>query len=298
MQINLRQLECFEAVMKTGAMTRAADALGISQPAVSSLIRNLERQLGFALFERHKGQLRPTSEAEHLYVEVAQTLGGLQRIKEVSRQVRQKNFGTVTVASYPGIAIDFLPTIVSEFIANRDNVRFRLLARSSYLVREMIPFSQFDLGILEGPLDQASTGCQRLRFECFCVLSERHPLAKHKTLTPKHLDGVPFATLYQEHMTYGQIASAFADVGADLNVVAETQYFASCCALVLQGECVSIVHPVTSYFYRGKGLVERRFSPPIIYELYLVFPPERPHSTVVVEFADLVRRRLEVFSLE
>lgn len=296
MRINFRQLECFQAVMKTGAMTRAADALGISQPAVSSLIRNFERELGFVLFDRHKGQLRPTAEAEHLYTEVAQTLGGFQRITEVARQVRQKNFGTVTVASYPGIAIDFLPTVVSEFLTTRSNVRFRLLARSSHLVRGMIPFSQFDLGILEGPLDQTAAGSQRLRFECNCVLSESHPLAKHKTLTPKHLDGVPFATLYQEHMTYGQVVAAFADAGANLNIVAETQYFASCCALALLGECVSIVHPVTSHFYRDRGLVERRFSPPIAYELFLVFPPERPRSVVVVEFAELLRRRLEVFA--
>lgn len=296
MRINFRQLECFQAVMKTGAMTRAADALGISQPAVSSLIRNFERELGFVLFDRHKGQLRPTAEAEHLYTEVAQTLGGFQRITEVARQVRQKNFGTVTVASYPGIAIDFLPTVVSEFLTTRSNVRFRLLARSSHLVRGMIPFSQFDLGILEGPLDQTAAGSQRLRFECNCVLSESHPLAKHKTLTPKHLDGVPFATLYQEHMTYGQVVAAFADAGANLNIVAETQYFASCCALALLGECVSIVHPVTSHFYRDRGLVERRFSPPIAYELFLVFPPERPRSVVVVEFAELLRRRLEAFA--
>ena len=296
MRINFRQLECFQAVMKAGAMTRAADALGISQPAVSSLIRNFERELGFVLFDRHKGQLRPTPEAEHLYTEVAQTLGGFQRITEVARQVRQKNFGTVTVASYPGIAIDFLPTVVSEFLTTRSNVRFRLLARSSYLVREMIPFSQFDLGILEGPLDRVAAGSQRLRFECHCVLSESHPLAKHKTLTPKHLDGVPFATLYQEHMTYGQVAAAFAEAGANLNIVAETQYFASCCALALLGDCVSIVHPVTSHFYRDRGLVERRFSPPIAYELFLVFPPERPRSVVVVEFAELLKRRLEVFA--
>ena len=154
------------------------------------------------------------------------------------------------------------------------------------------PFSQFDLGILEGPVDQTGAGIQRLEFECSCVLSEHHPLASHEILTPEHLDGVPFASLYQGHMTYGQIASAFKDAGAHWNVIAEAQYFASCCSFASLGECVSIVHPVTAYFYRDRGLVERRFQPPIVYELYLVLPPQRPRSVVVLEFVDLLKRRI------
>jgi DNA-binding transcriptional LysR family regulator len=253
--------------MKTGAMTRAASLMGISQPAVTSLIRNLERELGFVLFERQKGRLLPTPEAEHLYAEVQETLGGFQRISEVARQIREKDFGTIVIATYPGIAIDFLPMLASEFLAERPNVRFRVLSRSSYVVRDMIPFSQFDIGVLEGPLDQQRAGSERLEFECCCVLSERHPLACHDVLTPQLLDGVPFVSLYREHMTYGQIASSFKAAGSHWNVVAETQYFATCCAFAAHGPCVSIAHPVTAHFYRNRGVAIRKFRPAIVYEL-------------------------------
>ena len=281
--------------MTTGAMTRAAAVLGISQPAVTSLIRNLEREIGFALFNRQKGRLTPTPEAEHLYTEVLQALGGFQRISEVARHIRDKNFGTIVVATYPGIAIDFLPTVVSEFLAQRANVRFRLLSRSSYVVRDMIPLSQFDIGVLEGPIDLRAAQAERFVFRCCCVLSDRHPLAAHAVLTPQLLSGDPFVSLYREHMTYGQIAHSFKAAGSHWNVVAETQYFASCCAFAALGDHVSIVHPITAQYHRDRGLAVREFTPAITYELTLVFPPRRPRALVVVEFAELLRHRIAAF---
>lgn len=52
MRINFRQIEAFRAVLSTGTMTAAADLMGITQPAISRLIRDLEAEIGIALFER------------------------------------------------------------------------------------------------------------------------------------------------------------------------------------------------------------------------------------------------------
>ena len=62
--MKFRQMECFRELMVAGTVTAAAKALGISQPSASSLITNLERELGFALFKRTKGRLVPTPEAQ------------------------------------------------------------------------------------------------------------------------------------------------------------------------------------------------------------------------------------------
>ena len=60
--MNFRQIEAFEAVMKTGSMTLAGKLLFITQPAVSRLIIELEQELGFKLFERKKNKLVRTDE--------------------------------------------------------------------------------------------------------------------------------------------------------------------------------------------------------------------------------------------
>ncbi len=68
--LNPRQLEAFRAVMLSGGVTPAAELIGVSQPAVSRLIHDLQRALGLRLFERHGARLLPTGEAHSLYREV------------------------------------------------------------------------------------------------------------------------------------------------------------------------------------------------------------------------------------
>ncbi|WP_154582145.1 LysR family transcriptional regulator, partial [Bordetella pertussis] len=81
--MRLRHIEIFEAIRRTGSLTEAAAALHISQPAASKLLAHAEAQLGFKLFERVKGRLVATREAEILAPEVArlnQDLGSVRRL--------------------------------------------------------------------------------------------------------------------------------------------------------------------------------------------------------------------------
>ncbi|HEV7414691.1 MAG TPA: LysR family transcriptional regulator, partial [Tianweitania sediminis] len=61
--MNVRQLEAFQATMETGSVSRAAECLGVSQPAVSKLLRAFSDSCGFGLFVRSGGRLVPTQEA-------------------------------------------------------------------------------------------------------------------------------------------------------------------------------------------------------------------------------------------
>jgi len=68
--MRLRHIELFHAIYTTGSITNAAKMLHISQPSVSKVLTHAELQLGFHLFERIKGKLIPTKEAEILFGEV------------------------------------------------------------------------------------------------------------------------------------------------------------------------------------------------------------------------------------
>ena len=67
MRLNLRQVEAFQAVFQTNSMTAAADLMGVTQPAISRLIRDLEAEIELRLFERSRGGLLATPEAVALY---------------------------------------------------------------------------------------------------------------------------------------------------------------------------------------------------------------------------------------
>jgi len=294
--MNVRQLECFRAVVDAGTVTRAAARLGLSQPAVSNMVASLEHEIGFALFERVNGRLRPTPEATALYEDVSRTLGSLDRARQTARAIRDRTRGSLVVASYPGLALDFLPRVVAEFLTDRPEVRVNLYSRSAHVLHELIPAQGFDVGIADLPVNRDGVHIEPFSMDCVCVLPATHPLARHAVLTPALLSGVPFAALFKEHALHHRIASAFAAANAPWNLIAETRFFASCCAFAGYGAAVSIVDPITAAEYTSRGVVARGFAPRISYEIGLLFPSDRVRPILVDDFVSLLKRHLAPFT--
>ena len=113
--INHRQLEAFRAVMEAGTVTVAAERLYITQPAVSRLIQDLESALALTLFERRRGRLAPTVEAQALYEEVERSFSGLDKIAQAAADIRSLSRGTLRIAAMPALALGFLPRTIKKF---------------------------------------------------------------------------------------------------------------------------------------------------------------------------------------
>ena len=129
--MDIRQLKCFDAVLTTGAMTRAADLLGLAQPTVSITIAQLEREIGFTLFKRSKGKLEPTPEAYSFHEAAQQALDSVARVSQVAREIHRLNAGEVSILCYPGIAWRFMPELINAFRTDREDIQIKLISRSS-----------------------------------------------------------------------------------------------------------------------------------------------------------------------
>jgi len=88
MHIKLRHLEVFNALFEAGSVSRAAERLNLSQPAVSIALSNLEDQTGFRLFHRDRGFFAPTNEALLLRDEVQQGITALARVDKRAEEIR------------------------------------------------------------------------------------------------------------------------------------------------------------------------------------------------------------------
>ena len=86
--MNLRQCEVFRAVMTASSITEAADRLGITQPAVSKMLAQIERDPGFPLFLREHRRLVPTPEAQALFKEVERAFLGLEHLTRFARDLK------------------------------------------------------------------------------------------------------------------------------------------------------------------------------------------------------------------
>src|SRR3546814_21185733 len=83
--MDLRQLQVFHTVMETRSASRAARLLGVSQPAVSTLLKRIEARLGNGLFARERNRLEPTPEAVLLIAHASPALENLRKVRSVGK---------------------------------------------------------------------------------------------------------------------------------------------------------------------------------------------------------------------
>jgi len=114
LNLTLKQLRYFEALARHRHFGRAAEACAISQPALSMQIKELEEQLGAALFERGPRQLRLTAFGEEVAGRAREILRAVGEIGELALAARQRMIGRLRLGIIPTVAPYLLPAIVAE----------------------------------------------------------------------------------------------------------------------------------------------------------------------------------------
>jgi DNA-binding transcriptional LysR family regulator len=290
--MDVRLLEAFRAVVDHRSVTAAATAMGVTQPAVSTQIARLEETIGFALFERSGGRLKPTPEGLLFYAEATRVLGEVDRLETTTVQIREGQAGRLTIASHPWAAISLLPKLVSEFLAQRPGVSVRLISRHSDVVSQLLPSESFDIGIAELPIDETTVKLTRFQMRCVVILPPRHALTSRKLLTPELLSGLPMVAPARSLQLPPKLISAFTSAGAQLNAVVEADFIASLCGLVASGTGWSLVDPLSAEGFSSLGLVARPFEPAILYEVGVFHRSDREPSMLAASFLEMLERKL------
>jgi DNA-binding transcriptional LysR family regulator len=290
--MDVRLLEAFRAVVDHRSVTSAAVAMGVTQPAVSAQIARLEQELGFSLFDRSNGRLKPTSEGMLFYAEASKALTGIDRLAQAAEQIRTAQVGRLVIASHPSAAISLLPGLVSAFLAERPGVLVRLLSRNSDVISRLLPIESYDIGIAELPIDETAVRVTRHRMRCVAILPTNHALSGRKTLSPGLLSGHPVVAASRTLQTAMRVRKAFADAGADWSPVAEAEFFASVCGLVASGAGWSIVDPLSARTFGHLGLKVRPFEPAIHYEIASFHAREREPSILAQSFLAMLSDKL------
>lgn len=169
--MNLRQCEIFRAVMTTSSITEAADRLGITQPAVSKMLAQTERDLGFPLFLRERRRLVPTPEAQALFKEVERAFLGLEHLTRFARDLKGLRQGHLVLGAPYAAAAGWLPGVVAGFLRQHPGLSLSLRTMNSLSVAQSLAAGHLDLGLVQ--FEVPAPGVQReclLPVEAVCVL--------------------------------------------------------------------------------------------------------------------------------
>ena len=295
--VNSRHIEIFHHVITVGTVSRAAELLRISQPSASKAIMELEREIGFALFERVKGRMVPTAEGQLLHREVEASFVGMSRLKAAAARIRDFGAGQVRFACLSAHSTTLAPVAFARFRTHHPDIAVTMQTHMSSVVRDLVISGEFDFGLAADEIDLSGVEARPfLRSRAMVGLPPGHPLCDHDVVQAGDLNGFDFVALAPEDTTRKEADAHFSACGSAPRIVFETPYSSTVCAMIAAGVGAGIVNPLTAEIFRDQQVVLRRFEPAIHFRTLLLTSPHARPSRVVGACIDAFKEVAQSFA--
>ncbi|MDB5820189.1 MAG: LysR family transcriptional regulator [Rhizobacter sp.] len=291
MSLNLRQIEVFRAVMITGSISGASQLLFVSQPAISRLLSHTEGRVGFALFERIKGRLYATPEAKKLFREVEHVYGGVQRVNELARDLKENREGILNIVSSPSVGQMVIPQAVAGFRALHPGVKVTFQYMGYAPLVERVLNHQADIAVTILPVDHPNLDVSPLgsgRLVCICPYD--HPLSRRATLSVADLLPYPLVS-YDRGTAFGKMVDAlFEAAGETVRAAVEVGSPQNACSLVQAGAGIALVDEFSVRSWPANQLVVRQVQGTPVLQARLVHLRFEPMSQLSQSFVRVLRQ--------
>lgn len=279
----MRQVEAFRAVMMSGGITAAAAMLNISQPSVSRLIADLERAVGFRLFDRRGARVHPTAQAQALFEAVRRSYTGLDLLEQAARRIRAHPVGTVRIAALAAIAMSILPAVIQRFRILYPDIKITVESMGQRAIEEHVFLGQADLGVgVDIPPREGIRSTAIARAEYVCILPAGHHLSARDKLTMADLAGEEFiGPMHEADALWNGIDNAIETAGIPVSRRLETQHSQILYAFVEAGLGVAIAEPFSAPLFHRLGVAVRPIAPPVHLDFALLEPDIGPTPEIV-----------------
>jgi DNA-binding transcriptional LysR family regulator len=146
--MNLNQLKAFHAVAKTGAFSKAAEELFVTEPAVFIQVRSLERYLGFKLLDKFGKDLRPTEVGRMLFEYAEKIFGLVEDAGKAIKELQALKSGELRVGSSKALAQYLMPLVVPSFQGFYPKIKVLLSEGNSEDLVKGVLSHQFELAMV------------------------------------------------------------------------------------------------------------------------------------------------------
>ena len=243
--IRLRQLQALRYVLSSRTMTAASELFGVTQPAMSRLIMQLEDEVGCKLLKRDRGRVRLTEEGERFYEKAEQVLLAMRELTSLSATLRHNPKGEVRIVSIYGLVSNLIPTAIAAFSADHPKIRITIDVLNRSRLEEVINERQFDIALATLPVKSpASMTIDTLgALPAICILPKGHPLSRKKVINAEDLAKYPFISARRETILRQRVDEVFERLSISRQLQFEAHNTEVMCQLVGAGFGISVVHP-------------------------------------------------------
>ena len=244
--MELRHLRYFVVVAEEQNVTRAAERLHVSQPPLSRQIRDLEQELGVALFQRTAKSLALTEAGKIFLIEARAVMLQAEKAVQTVRAVAKGERGRLRVGYAPSLTVELLPKALREFERECPGVRVTLYDLTSEECEQRLIAGKLDIALTVRPSlgNMRKLSFERLKsYPICCAVASTHPLAAKRLLKLAQLRQERFIVLSQdEYPEYQEwIRDLFRSVGFEPMMGYECDSVTGILAAVEAGRGIAIV---------------------------------------------------------
>jgi DNA-binding transcriptional LysR family regulator len=291
--MNFRHIEVFFAVMTSGTVTEAARLLGVSQPSVTTTLKQAERNLGINLFQREGGRLIPTAEARALFEEARHAHEALDSFKNLARRLQVGQGGHVRIAAIPSISLELLPDSIGNFLASHKGFNFSVSTLNTEDILDQLGNRKgaFHLGLTMGNISDLQTSTEQVgETELLAVLPAAWKIPSRGPLQLSQLEQQPYVAGFDGTALERVCRSLFSEAGVEPRIVARIHTHLLAGRLVERGLGFAILDRVTVRALQadrlGSNLDVRQLAGRPSLPLVAIFPARGALSNPARRFLD------------
>ncbi len=240
--MNFYQLVYFSKVAETKSVSRAAEELLVTQPAVSKQIKALEEELGGRLFDRLGKKVHLTRTGEVLYAHALKILRSVEEAKAAVKGLSGECSGELVIGTSDHISLHRLPDVLKSYIAAHPRVDLKLRCHRSETILEMVGRNLVDLGVITLPKAPGNIVSKVIwKDPMSLVFPKQHPLSSLRDVRLR--DAAKYGMILPEPGTTTRktIDEAFSRKKLAPNVAMEVAYIETIKGLVKAGLGISFL---------------------------------------------------------
>jgi DNA-binding transcriptional LysR family regulator len=187
MPLNLHLLRMFATVIQTGSFSRAAEALHVSQPAISKGVRDFELQIGCRLLDRVPKGVRPTREGQALMRHAEALFATERAAEEEMRSLRTLGEGSLRIGASTTIASYMIAESLGIFHNAHPNIDLHVISANTREIADLTIAHDIDIALVEGPVKDENLIAEPWRTDFMeLIVGPDHPFAAAKKAVESH----------------------------------------------------------------------------------------------------------------
>lgn len=243
--MELTTLRHFRAIARAGHMTRAAESAGVSQPALSAMLKKLETELGTELFHRTARGVDLTEAGRVFLVHAEDSIRAADLAARSVHEIAGLQRGEIRIGGGATAVTYLLPPIVHAFREQHPGVRFYIREAGSRAIADSVRSGELDMGVVTLPLPhRADTDLVIVPFatdELRLIAPEGHPLHGRTTFSWSDLRGEPVIAFEAGSAVRAMIDAAAVNAKTELTIAMELRAIDGIISMVKAGVGVGFV---------------------------------------------------------